>query len=384
MAGKLKCQAGGWVGIDVSKAYFDVALWGDQQPKAMQMNRFRRTDKGVRECAAWLAQQRRLTAGIVMEWTGGHSRELAEWFYALGAGLKVSIVNPLLVKSFGKSFNVRNKTDAVDARLLAQFGQERKPSPWLPPSPEQDQLQSLFRTRQALLGMRTALQNRDGACIHLAPEAERAHANVLTSLRDEIKAIEEAVKQLAKAHPALKRDLDLLQSVKGVGPIASMGVIAELGDLRRFKRGRQLTAFAGVSPKCNESGTIKGKTRMCKVGGAHIRPVLYMAAVSMVRRSGPLGDFYRNLVARGKPEKAALGALMRKVLLVMRAVLIQNKPYQPRQGPAQPSKKPKLTRGAKVLEAIVGPGGPAVASRAAKRKRGRKSTSARAPHGTTP
>ena len=155
MARKLKGQAGGWVGIDVSKAYFDVALWGDQQPKAMQVKRFKRTEEGARECAAWLAQQPRLTAGVVMEWTGGHSRELAEWFYALGAGIKVSIVNPLLVKSFGKSLNVRNKTDAVDARLLAQFGQERKPSPWFPPSPEQDQLQSLFRTRQALLGMRT-------------------------------------------------------------------------------------------------------------------------------------------------------------------------------------------------------------------------------------
>ena len=106
---------------------------------------------------------------------------------------------------------------------------------------------------------------------------------------------------------------------------------------------------------------------MCKVGGMHIRPVLYMAAVAMVRRTGPLGDFYRGLVARGKPEKAALGALMRKVLLVMRAVLIQNRPYQPRQGPAQPSTRPKPARKAKVLEAIVGPQGPAVASRAAKR-----------------
>jgi transposase len=107
--------------------------------------------------------------------------------------------------------------------------------------------------------------------------------------------------------------------------------LGEAGDLRAFRRGRQLAAFLGLSPRRSESGTsLRGRTRMSRAGGRQARVVLFMAALSASRTATPLGDFYRGLVARGKARRSAIGALMRKLVLVMRAVLIQNAPYEGR------------------------------------------------------
>lgn len=320
----------GWVGMDISKAVFDVALWGDQPFKAMALSQFPRSEEGAAEFVDWLQRQPRKVAGMVMEWTGNYSRELAEWIRRLRPDWPVSLVNPVLVKSFGSSYGLRNKTDQVDARLLALYGEERKPQGWFQPEPEQDQLQSLFRTRAKLERMLVSLRCREEDCLNPAQAAQDAHATVIEALETQIHALEKAAKELMWHHPRLKQDFGLLSSVPGVGPVTAMAVLAEAGDLRRFRRGRQLTAFLGVSPKRKQSGTsVNGKTRMCRVGGKFVRPPLYMGAVSLTARKGPLGDFYRHLVDRGKPERAAIGALMRKMLLVMRAVLIQNVPYRP-------------------------------------------------------
>ncbi len=319
----------GWVGIDVSKSVFDVAIWGDQAFSAMTLTQFKRTKKGAEDFARWLSGQPRKPAGIVMEWTGGLSRELAEWLHGCLEGVPIALMNPCLVKAYGKSLNLRNKTDAVDARLLAAFGQERRPSRWIPPTPEQDQLQSLFRTRAKLLQMLSSLKIRDESCLNLADEAAGAQAEVIELLHAKVKALETAAEALVAQNPPLGTDMSLLQSIKGVGPITALALMAEVGDLRRFTRGRQLTAFLGVSPKRNESGSsVRGRTRMSRMGGTRVRPVLYMAAVSVTRREGPLGDFYRRLVAAGKPEMVAIGAVMRKMVLIMRAVLIRNKPFE--------------------------------------------------------
>lgn len=346
---KSKGQTPGWVGVDVSKSVFDVAIWGDQAFNAMTLKQFKRTRKGAEVFARWLLEQPRKPAGIVMEWTGGFSRELAEWLHEVVEGVPVALINPCQIKYFGKSLNLRNKTDAVDARLQAAFGQERKPSGWIPPAPEQDQLQSLFRTRAKLIEMLSSLKTRDESCLNLAPEAEQAQAEVIRLLQVKVRSLEEAAEALAAQHPRMSGDMRLLQSIKGVGPITAMAVLAEAGDLRRFRRGRQLTAFLGVSPKRYESGSsVRGKTRMCRVGGTHIRPVLYMAAVSVTRRACPLGDFYRRLVDAGKPEMVAIGAVMRKMVMIMRAVLVQNKPYEVMdQGPNPGSERPARPEGHK-------------------------------------
>jgi transposase len=318
-------------GFDISKATFDVARWGDQAFPAMALSCFSRTREGARAWLATLSPDEGGHTAVVMESTGGYSEELAVWLLEALPGLHVAIVNPFLVKSFGRSLALRNKTDRLDARLLARFGQDRQPAPWHPLPPTQAEVRALARTRAHLVHLRVSLGNRLGEHPGSSATARKAQQSVVKVLERQILALERNILKLAKKDEALGRDLALAQSVPGVGPTTAAVVLAEAGDLRRFNRRGDLAAFLGVSPRVHQSGTsVHGRTRMCRMGGSHARAALYMAAVAASRDRGPLGVFYRRLVAAGKPKRSALGALMRKLLLAMRAVLIQGRPYETR------------------------------------------------------
>ncbi len=315
-------------GIDVSKATFDAAWWGDQPFQRMATRAFPRTPKGVR---AWLAQftpDELQGAAVVMEATGGYCKELGGWLLEACPSLHVAIANPFRVKSYGRSLGLRNKTDRVDARMLAKFGQERQPGAWAPLSPSQEALRALIRTRSKLKATITSYRNRLKSKTGSTPLTKHCQEELLTCLDRQIKALEKGIRDLSRKEPALGRDLQLLVSIQGVGLITAASVLGAAGDLRRFARRGELCAFLGISPRQFQSGTsVQGKTHLCLMGGKQVRAVLYMAALATCRSKGPLGDFYRRLVAAGKPPKSALGALMRKLLTVMRAVLIQGRPY---------------------------------------------------------
>jgi transposase len=322
-------QALRFQGFDISKATFDVARWGDQPFPAMALSRFPRTRAGARAWLATLSPEDLDGTAVAMESTGGYSEELALWLLEAQPGLPVAIVNPFLVKSFGRSLALRNKTDRLDARLLARFGQDRQPQRWRPVPTAQAELRALARTRSYLVRLRVSLGNRLGEHAGPSPAARMAQQSVAKALDTQILALERNILKLAKHDGDLGRDLALAQSVPGVGPITAAMVLAEAGDLRRFSRRGDLAAFLGVSPRVFQSGTsVHGRTRMCRMGGGHARSALYMAAVAASRNKGALGSFYRRLVEAGKPKRSALGALMRKLLLAMRAVLIQGTPYE--------------------------------------------------------
>lgn len=324
-------QALRFQGFDISKATFDVARWGDEAFPSMGLSCFPRTREGARAWLATLSPEDLDRTAVVMESTGGYSEELAVWLLEAEPRLHVAIVNPFLVKSFGRSLALRNKTDRLDARLLARFGQDRRPAPWHPLPPTQAELRALARTRAHLVRLRVSLGNRLGEHAGPSPAARKAQQSVLKALDTQIHALERNLLKLAKQDKDLGRDMALAQSVPGVGPITAAVVLAEAGDLRRFARRGDLAAFLGVSPRVFQSGTsVHGRTRMCRMGGGHARSALYMAAVAASRNKGAIGSFYRRLVEAGKPKRSALGALMRKLLLAMRAVLIQGTPYKER------------------------------------------------------
>jgi transposase len=324
-------QALRFQGFDISKATFDVARWGDEAFPSMALSCFPRTREGARAWLATLSSEELDHTGVVMESTGGYSEELAAWLLEARPGLHVAIVNPFLVKSFGRSLALRNKTDRMDARLLARYGQDRQPEPWRPLPAIQAELRALARTRAHLVRLRVSLGNRLGEHSGPSPTARKAQQSVLKALDTQIHTLERGLLKLAKQDESLGRDLALAQSVPGIGPITASVVLAEAGDLRRFGRRGNLAAFLGVSPRVFQSGSsVRGRTHMCRMGGGHARSVLYMAAVAASRNKGSLGTFYRRLVEAGKPKRSALGALMRKLLLTMRAVLIQGTPYEER------------------------------------------------------
>jgi transposase len=269
--------------------------------------------------------------GVVMEATGCYSQELGRWLQRDLPGSRVAIVNPSLVKAFGRSLALRNKTDRLDACLLARYGQERTPEAWVPMSAERAELRDLIRTRAKLIRLQVALHLRlDDAAGRTGSPAAKAQQKVLKVLQGQVEALDKAIERQLRLAAELGHAVQLLTTIPGVGWVTAATMLGEAGDLRGFRRGRQLAAFVGVSPRRYVSGSsVRGRTRMCRIGGVHARTALYMAAVAASRTATPLGDFYRRLVDQGKPKKSALGALMRKLVLVMRAVLIQDKPYFP-------------------------------------------------------
>lgn len=329
----------GWVGIDVSKATFDVAyaLEGQKATReamaALPWRAFERTRAGVEALLAWLdtlvPHDEREMVRVAMEATGKYSIELSIWLLERRPTLRPAIVNPKLTHNFAKSLGLRTRTDPLMAKALAFYGVERTPAAYDRPTPHQEQLRELVRYRQFLVEHKTAERNRanEGSASRFV---RAAHARRLKSIDKHIAAVEQEMHNVVEKHCALKADVALLTTIFGVGFITATVVLGELGDLRRFLRARQLSAFAGLSPSHTESGTsVKTGAHLCKQGNPYVRQILYMAALAATRKDNHFSRTYHRLVANGKEKMVALGAVMRKILLVMRAILISGKAYDP-------------------------------------------------------
>ncbi|WP_285727609.1 transposase, partial [Geothrix rubra] len=181
-----------------------------------------------------------------------------------------------------------------------------------------------------LVHARTAMSLRLKDHARASKSAAKAMANVIQALDAQIRALESEVRKHLRAHEALAEQADRLDSVIGVGLLTAVTVMTELGDLRRFARSRQLTAFAGMSPRRKESGTsVHGRPRLCKQGSARVRAALYLAASAAVRFNPDMKALYDRLLAQGKVKRVALGAVMRKLLVLMRAVLKADRDWVP-------------------------------------------------------
>jgi len=325
-----------WVGLDVAKASFEAALVrpGQRFPQTpmreFPLATFPRTADGVQAFLAWLDEHvQDAPVRTAMEATGSYSVELAAWLIHARPALQPAIHNAHETAHFIKSLGLRNKTDGLDARGLALFGAERRPAPYEPLTPEREQLRTVSRYRDLLIRERVALEN------HLSEIGQSNFTAVnakkrLRNLKDDIHRCEDELKVIVEKHPEIKHDVELLATIDGVAFLTAVTILAELGDLRRFARARQLTAYAGTTPRIVQSGPNKGKTRLCKRGNARARKTLYLSVLCIIRskHDSHLKRTYQKLVAGGLPKKAAIAALMRKLLVVMRAMLIHNTSYK--------------------------------------------------------
>jgi len=329
-------KAMAWCGIDVSKPFFDVALVIDQSfeglPK-IPSARFKRTRAGVKGFFHWLTDQLRESldtdqVGLVMESTGPYSLELYGFLTELDQWHTVAIVNPRLVKDFIKSLGIRNKTDQIDAKAIAYFGRERTPVSFQPREPVYQRLRDLTRYRRSLVDEKAALSLRLQVCTDKF--VARNLKNQINAALRLIRNTEKEIRKVIKENPNLARDMKIMCSMKGIGPVTAWTVLGELGDLRRFKKSRQLSAMAGLSPSKTESGiSVRGRTKLVKQGGGRIRKVIYMAALAAVRgKKNSLGVRYQQLLSSGKTKKSALCAIMRKMLVTLRAMLLTSTAYR--------------------------------------------------------
>jgi len=326
-----------WAGIDVSKMSFDAAI---ATPLALAFDadvisklparKFERTPEGAAAFLAWArerAEETGTTLRAVMEATGAYSIELAAWLGELDPQLLPAIANPKRTCDFIKSLGLRNKTDKLEARALALYGLQRSPAPYEQLTPERAQLRSLLRYRDALVEQYTAERLRAEepcACATVRKLQKRR----LEQFKRDIAKLEEQMHKLIASVSQLHCDLKRLTTIYGVGFLTAAVILAEVGDLRRFRRARQLSAFAGLNPTLKHSGTSRHTSNLCKQGNGRVRKALYMAATTAIRGDNELAHYYQTLRAKAKVHKAALAAIMRKLLIIMRALIITQNDYR--------------------------------------------------------
>lgn len=327
------------IGLDVAKANFEAAIFTrrDDRARTLAKDAFRRDQQGLAQLVASIETDAAALElaepqiRVVMEATGPYSRQLAEWLVAARPAWRVAVVNPRYVKAYGASLGARNKTDRFDARLIAQYGLEREPV-WFEPLPETlKTLRALSRERDAIVRQVVETKNRTSDAYDAPALVGKAQKTLLRALENQRDRLEKEMKLVLERDKQWAGHFARLQTIPGVGPITAMVVLAELGDLRRFNRSRQLSAFVGTNPRVVTSGSsVRQRTRMSKFGNSRTRQALYLSAMAAVRSKKPnsLSSVYTRLVENGKARMSSLGAIMRRQLLIMRALMIHETYYQ--------------------------------------------------------
>lgn len=294
------------VGIDVSKHRFDVQAG----PDAFCVDA---TDDAVDALVRRLTQARpRL---IVLESTGGYERKLLHAL--LDARLPVALVNPRPVRHFARAMNLLAKTDTLDARVLALYGQVVRPRPVAESPQKQDDLRQLIARRRQLVDDLVRQRNHRE---HATLAGVRESIERLTqALRVEIDAVEAEVQRLIDADADTKARFDKMLGVKGVGPATARVLVTELPELGRLDR-KKITALAGLAPVADDSGRSHGR-RHIQGGRVVVRCALYMATLVATRHNPVIRDYYARLRQAGKPRKVALVAAMHKLLLHLNSLL---------------------------------------------------------------
>jgi transposase len=258
---------------------------------------------------------------VVLEATGGYEVPIT---VALGiAGIPVAVVNPRQVRDFARSLGKLAKTDRLDAQVLAHFGAATRPEPRPLPDAQTQELQALVARRRQVLQMHAAeLQRRQRAL----PVVRQRIDRVLAVLEQELRDLDGDLHDRLRQSPLWREQEDLLRGVPGVGPALTFSLLAGLPELGTLSS-KQVAALVGVAPLNRDSGRWRGK-RVVWGGRANVRAALYMPTVVAVRWNPVLRDFYQRLVAAGKPKKVALVACMRKLLVILNAMLKHRTPWQ--------------------------------------------------------
>jgi transposase len=300
-------ESGMYVGIDVGKRHFDAAF-GAEGP----VERFENDDRGIANVVKRLLGLR--VERIVLEASGGYQRQLLASL--LGAKLPAVAVNPRQVRDFAKALGRLEKTDKVDAKVLALFAERIRPDVRAAIDPALEEVQTWLTRRGQLVEMLVAEKNR-------AQQAEGAIRRDINEhidwLKRRLRDMEKELSSLMTQCPAWDAKVELLDAEPGMGRLTSMLVITAVPELGTLTR-RQIAKLVGVAPLTNDSGQRRG-TRTTWGGRAAARTSLYMASLVAIRHHPTISAFYKRLVARGKLKKVALIACMRKLLTILNAIV---------------------------------------------------------------
>lgn len=316
-----------FMGIDVSKDKLDVHLVADgDQYRAT----FANAKAGWRSLGNWLNKRRKsIPVQVCLEATGRYGEGVTAWLHE--QGYVVSVVNPARVKGYATSRLSRNKTDAVDAALIADFcrAQHADLPIWTPPDPAQRHLQALVRHLADLQQMRQQEHNRLQAGETADSVLQRISTHI-AFLDAQIEAVKHEIDDHIDQHPDLKQQRDLIASIKGVGTLTAAKLLAEIRNIADFHSPQQLVAFAGLNPRQHRSGSsVRGKSRISKVGCAAIRAALFMPAVVAKNTNPIMQPLVQRLQQRGHCKMSIVVAVMRKLLHLIYGILKSGQPFDP-------------------------------------------------------
>lgn len=317
------------LGIDIGSQTISAALILESQTHTLEMTN---DESGFVKLKTWLETRvSLLEVHATMEATSVYWKAIAVFLHALD--VQVSVVNPMQIKNFARSKLSRGKTDALDAKLIAEFTKRMQPVWWHPQTQAFEEIRGLTR---ALDNLKRSLR-RESNQLHSVLRSTPRVESVINSLEQRIAflkgqqaQLEVELERVILEIPEVAADFALLKSVPGIGVVTASLLLAETrGCLRAFS-GRGISAFAGLNPCPRESGLFKGKAILSGLGNPRLRRGFYMAALAASRGQNRFAVMNKRLREAGKPGKVALIAVARKILTVAVAVVRSGMPYNSR------------------------------------------------------
>ena len=303
-----------FVGIDVAKDWFDVAVLGEKNTV-----RFANTKSGIGKLVKRMkALNPKL---IVVEATGGYEEGVVVALFE--AGLPVALVSPQRVRQYARAKGRLAKTDQLDAHLLADYGKTIQPRLFVGKSEERKQLSALVGRRNQLNAMLQAEKNRlrtQSGTIRTSLE------QVIACLETQLHQMEKEIRTLLQQHTDLQSQEKLLRTAKSIGPVTAATLLADLPELGQLDR-QEIAALVGVAPLNADTGRKRGY-RKTKGGRPAVRRALYMSTLTGIRYNPILKPQYEQLVKRGKLKKVAITACMRKMLTILNAMMRDQQPFR--------------------------------------------------------
>ena len=311
-----------YIGIDISKLTFDVAILNEKEK--YNHHKFSNDEDGFEKLIQLLNQESDV---CVMEASGPYYLKLAT--YLSDNKISVSVVNPLVIRRFSQMRMSRTKTDKKDAKIIADYGRAETPDLW---EPEEDYIlelrqmqaytEQLNKSRTGFLRQQEAFKQNPINAVAMNESLQ----NMIDTLERELAIIEFKMIELVSQHH--HKLFEQLNSIPGIGRKTAMQLIVISGGFTKFENAKQLCSYVGLSPRIFESGTsVKGKSRICKMGMSRIRAMLYVCSWTAKKNNKACKELYDRLVERGKPKKLALIAVVNKLLKQAFVVATKNEFY---------------------------------------------------------
>lgn len=312
-----------WIGIDISKAEFDVCIM--DADKQVQHATFTNDKKGFRSLVNYLKKRKASGAPVCLEATGMYGEALATYLHE--RSYPVSVINPLRIKRYAESQLRRNKTDKLDAAIIADFCRTQERRLWTPPDPSWLELRAMVRYLDDLIQIRVQEKQR----LHtVTSEAVRSQlTDHIAYLNAQIEQLLKQIKEHIDQDPDLREKRDLLNSIPGISDKTSARLLAEIRDILAFETVEQLVAYVGLNPRLRQSGKYRGQIKISKIGNAALRAALFMPARQAKRTNPLVQPLVQRMTSQGYCANAITVAVMRKLLHYVYGILKSSQPFDP-------------------------------------------------------